>query len=139
MTEKVFRTVIADDLPELRRLLRRVVERSGRFEVVGEASNGLEAIVVTEQLRPDLLLLDVSMPVCDGLEALPQIRAQAPDTVIAMVSGFDVGRLGRSALDLGASAYLEKGMRPNEMIHVLLDLLERQDEADDPEDRSPGS
>lgn len=139
MTEKVFRTVIADDVPDLRRLLKRVVERSGRFEVVGEAANGLEAVVVAGRLKPDLLLLDVSMPVCDGLEALPQVRQEVPDTIIAMVSGFEAARLERTALDLGASAYLEKGMRPDEIIDVLLAVMERTSVGDDTEGHSPAS
>ena len=65
------RLVIADDVPPLRSLPRRVLERSGAFDVVGEAANGEEAIALARRHRPDLVLLDVSMPVMSGLEALP--------------------------------------------------------------------
>lgn len=139
MTGSRFRTVIADDLPEMRRLLKRVVERGGRFEVIGEAGNGLEAIVAVREQQPDLLLLDISMPVCDGLEALPQVRASSPRTVVAMVSGFEAGRLESTARKLGASAYLEKGMQPDEIVDVLLAVMEEQQDPPDTETGSPAS
>lgn len=117
------RTVIADDYPDLRMLFRLSLEMSGRFAVVGEAGNGREAVELTEQLRPNLLLLDVSMPVMDGLEALPLVRGASPDTVVVVLSGFDQRRLGPVALAAGARAYLEKGITPDELVHRLIEVM----------------
>lgn len=83
--------------------------RDEGFDVVGEAGDGLEAIAEAERHQPDLVVLDLSMPVLDGLEALPRILAVAPDARVVVVSGFDGGRMRGPALAAGAVAYLEKG------------------------------
>jgi len=67
--------VVADDLPDARELTRLTLERTGRFQVVGEAGDGAEAIDMVARHRPDLLLLDLAMPRVDGLRALPAIRS----------------------------------------------------------------
>lgn len=116
--------LLADDVGELRALVRLSLERSGAFVVVAEAGNGQEAIEAAAHERPDLVLLDVSMPVMDGLEALPRILEASPDTQVVMLSGFAEERLGAEARRLGALAYLEKGIPPKELVSRLLDLLE---------------
>ena len=126
-----YRVVIADDVEMLRDLLRVVLERDGRFEVVGEAGNGRDAITVTAEQQPDLTLLDLSMPVMDGLEALPLIRAAVPSCLVVVLSGFDADRMESRALGAGASAYLVKGIPPQELVSRLLDLLH------DPSDPPP--
>ena len=118
-----YRVVIADDVEALRGLLRVVLERDGRFEVVGEAGNGREAVRVTQEQQPDLTLLDLSMPIMDGLEALPLIRDAVPSCVVVVLSGFDADRMEHRALGAGASAYLVKGIPPQELVARLLDLL----------------
>ena len=117
------RVVIADDVEALRSLLRVVLERDGRFEVVGQAANGRDAVRVTQEQQPDLTLLDLSMPIMDGLEALPLIRAAVPSCVVVVLSGFDADRMESRALGAGAKAYLVKGIPPNELIARLLDVL----------------
>ena len=67
--------MVADDLPDARELTRLTLERTGRFQVVGEAGDGAEAIDMVARHRPDLLLLDLAMPRVDGLRALPAIRS----------------------------------------------------------------
>ena len=67
------RVLVADDLEDSRYLVRRFLERSGQFVVVAEASNGKQAVELVEQHTPDLALLDLAMPVMDGLEALPLV------------------------------------------------------------------
>lgn len=119
----VHRVLLADDVGELRALVRLTLERSGSFEVVAEAGNGEEAIEAAGSVQPDLVLLDVSMPVMDGLEALPLILEASPGARVVMLSGFAEERLGDEARRLGAIAYLEKGVPPRELVTRLLDVL----------------
>lgn len=117
------RVLLADDVGELRALVRLTLERSGEFVVVAEAGNGAEAVEAAAHELPDLVLLDVSMPIMDGLEALPLILEAAPETQVVMLSGFAEERLGAEARKLGALAYLEKGVPPRELVNRLLALL----------------
>lgn len=117
------RVVVADDVVELRSLVRVALERSGRFEVVGEAGNGREAVEAAGLSRPDLVLLDISMPVMGGLEALPLVRVAAPDAIIVMLSGLSETQLAEDAQAGGAAAYLEKGAPPRELVRRLLEVM----------------
>ena len=123
----VFRVVLVDDMVELRKLIRLTLERSGRFEVVGEAGNGREGIEVAAESQPDLVLLDVSMPVMDGLEALPVLCRTVPSSSVVMLSGFSELRFGAEAAALGAVAYLEKGLAPDALVARLLEVLQPTD------------
>ena len=118
-----FRVVLVDDMVELRQLIKLTLERSGRFEVVGQAGNGREGVDVAAETQPDLVLLDVSMPVMDGLEALPIICRTVPSTTVVMLSGFSEARLGAEAAAGGATAYLEKGLAPDALVARLLEVL----------------
>lgn len=115
-----FRVVVADDFADMRHLVKVTLERSGRFQVVAEAENGVEAIDSAREHQPDLLVLDLSMPVLSGMEALPQIRAASPDTKVVVLSGFDRSRMESEALAGGAVGYLEKGLRPSQLVDELL-------------------
>ena len=118
-----FRVVLVDDMVELRQLIKLTLERSGRFEVVGQAGNGREGIEVAAATDPDLVLLDISMPVMDGLEALPAICRTVPSATVVMLSGFSEARLGAEAAAGGATAYLEKGLAPDALVARLLEVL----------------
>jgi len=109
---KALRVLLADDAPDIRLLLRMGLESEtgNRFEVVGEATNGREAVDLASDTRPDAVILDMAMPVMDGLEAIPLIREASPKTKIIVLSGFEANQLADRALALGASAYLEKGV-----------------------------
>src|SRR5687768_1890635 len=120
-----YRTLLADDVFDLRFMVRLALERSGKFEVVAEAENGQEAIDLTRAHKPDLVLLDISMPVLDGLEALPQVLEACSECKVVMLSGFEASRLGSTALELGASGYLEKGVSPSELIKELEKVMSR--------------
>jgi len=100
--------VVVDDAAEVRMLVKHQLTRSGSFTVVGEAANGREAIDEVGRRRPDVVLLDVSMPVMDGLEALPHVVAASPGSVVVMYSGFEEGGLAQRARALGASAFIAK-------------------------------
>ncbi len=103
------RVVIVDDTLDLRELLRIALTRGG-MEVVGEAGDGLAGIEEVRAQRPDVVLLDLSMPVMDGLEALPRIRRLVPDAKIIVLSGFGATQMSERALATGADGYLQKGM-----------------------------
>ena len=118
------RVLLADDVGELRTLVRLTLERTGQFQVVAEAGTGREAVEAAKDTRPDLVLLDVSMPIMDGLEALPLILDASPESVVVMLSGFAEEKLGALAARQGALAYLQKGVPPNELVTRLLALLE---------------
>ena len=103
------RVVLVDDEPDIVYLARTLFERDGRFDVVGEASDGEQAIRLAQRLQPEALLLDILMPGMDGWEALPLIRRVAPDTAVVVVSA--LGRrqdVAERATALGAAAYVEK-------------------------------
>lgn len=117
------RVVLIDDMAELRAMIRLTLERSGHFTVVGEAGDGRSAIDVVAEAQPDLVLLDIAMPVMDGLEALPHLRGAAVDAIIVMLSGFSQSRLGADAEAGGAAAYLEKGLAPQVLVERLLEVV----------------
>lgn len=119
------RTLLVDDAGALRRLLRLALERDGTFEVVGEAADGAAGIQAAEESRPDLVILDLSMPVMDGLEALPRLVASSAHPVVVVMSGFESRRMAKQVEALGAAGYIEKGMPPSQFIDRLLDLFLR--------------
>lgn len=117
--------VIADDTPDIRTLLRWSLEPDDRFEVVGEAANGAEAVELISRVNVDAILLDLAMPVMDGLQAIPQIRSASPGTRIVVLSGFDEGAMAGEAISRGADAYLEKGVAVAEIARVLVDMCRK--------------
>lgn len=117
------RVLIVDDEDTLRSLLRLMLERSGRFEVVGEARDGREAIEMADSLGPDLILLDLSMPRMDGLEALPHLRRLIPTARVVVLSGFAIDSAARAAEQAGAHSYLMKGMSAAALIEALDDAV----------------
>ena len=110
MNGDLIRVVLADDAAVYRQLIRVLLEADGRFEIVAEAGDGVEAIRACESEQPDVILLDLAMPRLDGLQAIPRIKACSPRTSIIVLSGFARDQLERQALAAGANAYLEKGM-----------------------------
>jgi DNA-binding NarL/FixJ family response regulator len=101
--------LICDDYPAYRFTLAALLSTDDRFELVGEATNGREAIDVCGELRPDVLLLDIAMPEMDGLAALPLVRAASPRTRVLMHSAFVESAVAERASSLGADGYVEKG------------------------------
>ncbi len=102
------RVFLVDDVRELRMLLRLVLEEDPGLEVVGEASDGREGVEGVERTQPDVVLLDLSMPDMDGLEAIPLIRERAPEARIVVLSGHEPGRVSLEALHQGATRYVNK-------------------------------
>ena len=101
--------VLCDDAAQLRELTRYGLEQTSVVRVVGEAGDAATGIRRTAELRPDCVLLDLSMPGMDGLEAIPLLREASPETAIVVFSGFAAERLEPTALELGADRYVQKG------------------------------
>lgn len=133
-----FRVIITDDVEAFRHLLRIALERSDHFEVIGEARNGTQAVELAKQMQPDLVLLDLSMPGLDGLEALSPIQWECPKTKIVILSGFAKERVGPVVKRLGAHGYIEKGMRPEELVRELLEVLSHSGPGGGPGGKAPG-
>lgn len=120
-SEVALRVLIADDAPDIRLLLRMYLTDS-RLEVVGEATNGAEAIEMATTEKPDAVILDLAMPVMDGLQAIPLIKEASPNTKIVVLSGFDADRMADRALKLGADTYLQKGVALGDISQTLWNL-----------------
>jgi DNA-binding NarL/FixJ family response regulator len=102
------RVFLVDDVTELRTLVRIALEEDPRIEVVGEASNGRDGVDGVGETKPDVVLLDLSMPDMDGLEAIPLMRERSPNSRLVVLSGHQAGRVSLEALDQGATRYLNK-------------------------------
>lgn len=123
------RTLLVDDVEALRRLARMVLEDSDRYEVVGEAADGDQALDAVEETAPDLVLLDLSMPGRDGFEVLQEIRKRAPDSRVVVLSVHEGDTVREKALDAGAIGYLEKGLTPEDLVAGLDAIVEASDGA----------
>lgn len=115
------RIVICDDYDAYRFVVNSVLGEDERFDVVGEATNGVEAIQVCTELQPDVVILDIAMPLMDGMTALPEIRRNCPDARIVMHTAFVERSMADDALARGASAYLEKGADLAVIIDAIAD------------------
>lgn len=103
------RLVIADDAAQLRQLLAQALTKSGEIVVVGEAADGQQAIDVVDSTIPDVLLLDLSMPLLDGLEVLQRVTLTHPGIAVIVFSGYGTQELEVTCRALGAFAYMKKG------------------------------
>ena len=119
-----FGVLLVDDVADLRLMLRLSLEGSRRFAVVAEAEDGAKGVQLAGEHQPDLILLDIAMPVKDGLEALPALREVSPASRVVMLSGFEERQHGATALELGASAYLEKTLPPERLVDRLIEVME---------------
>jgi DNA-binding NarL/FixJ family response regulator len=116
------RIVIADDDHLFARMARaRLAERS-EFEVVGIAENGREAVELADELEPDLVLMDVSMPVLDGVEASRLIHAAENPPAVVLMTGED-GELEARAYEAGAAGYLRKSAGLGAVVDVIIAVL----------------
>jgi PAS domain S-box-containing protein len=127
--------VVIDDSTEVRAVITARLRLSGVLEVVGEGGDGTEAVGLAFQHQPSLLLLDLSMPVMDGLEALPGILAVSPATQVVVYSGFDEGGLAQSAEELGAAGFIEKSLPIDRLAGELLAKLPEHHVVPDPRER----
>lgn len=106
--EGPIRVLIVDDSDDIRLLASIVLESSRAFELWGEAANGAEAVALVTKEAPDAIVLDIMMPVMDGMTALPLLRDLCPDTPILIMAAAASPQLRSEALALGAAAVLDK-------------------------------
>ena len=119
------RVLLVDDAADVRRLIAALIDVHDQgWSVVGEAANGREAIENAPPSDPDLVLLDLSMPVMDGLEALPHLRRAVPGAAVVVLSGFPSDAAQRAALAAGAHGYLEKDALVDSLIPRLQAILD---------------
>ena len=116
------RVLVVDDAANLRELLTLLLEVEDDFEVVGTAADGRQAIDAAQALKPDVVLLDLAMPVMDGLQALPELRGLLPNSRIVIFSGFEHEALAEEAMQAGADAYIEKGTSVTQLVAQLREL-----------------
>lgn len=125
------RVLLADDHTMFRQGIREMLSTDGEIEVVGEAENGVEALDLIRQTSPDVLILDVDMPVMGGREVLEQLAGTSPAPRVVIVTMFDDPRLVREFLSLGASAYLVKSASLEELLTAVHTAAENPEESHD--------
>ncbi len=116
------RAFLCDDVPDLRLLFRLVLEERG-VEIVGEAGDGQAGVEGAAELRPDVILLDLAMPIMDGLQAIPLIRERSPDTKIIVLSGFGDGPAAESARALGIDRFVDKSSSLDKIADAVLEVV----------------
>jgi DNA-binding NarL/FixJ family response regulator len=115
------RVLIADDQLLFAEALEAVLAMDERIEIVGRAANGSEAIELARTHRPDVVLMDLSMPVLDGFEATRAIREELSDTRVVVLSGSAASADVARARDAGAAAYMTKDQIAQELVSAILD------------------
>jgi DNA-binding NarL/FixJ family response regulator len=113
------RILIADDHALVREGTRRVLEQEPDLEVVGEAVDGEEAVELATSLKPDVAIVDVSMPKMDGIEATRRIKATCPSINVLILSAYDDDQFIFSLLEAGAAGYLLKTIRSRELVDAV--------------------
>lgn len=110
--------LIVDDAMFMRKTIRLILEKNG-FEVVGEASNGREAIAMYEELQPDIVTMDLTMPEMDGLSALKLIHSSHPNSVVVIMSAMGQESCVREAILAGARAFIVKPFQESYVVETL--------------------
>lgn len=127
------RVLIVDDNLAVRSMVRKVFELEPIFEVAGEAENGLEAIQKAEALKPDLVILDLTMPIMTGLDAAPKLLERLPNVCIILFTVEESKELTRLAQAQGIHAVVSKQQAVSELVsqaQSLLGLLDREGDSD---------
>ncbi|MFG2987878.1 response regulator [Streptomyces sp. NPDC048257] len=115
----MIRVLIADDQPLVRRGLALILGPDPEFEVVGEAEDGARAVALARQVRPDVVVMDIRMPVMDGVKATEELARTLPGTRVLALSTFDMDEYVVAALRAGAYGFLPKDISPEELIAAV--------------------
>jgi DNA-binding NarL/FixJ family response regulator len=110
--------LLVDDQELVRAGFQLILERAG-LEVVGEASDGIEALEVAASTKPDVVLMDVRMPRLDGIEATRRLLARTPETKVLALTTFDLDEYVYAAVQAGASGFLLKDVKPSDLVHAV--------------------
>ena len=113
------RVLICDDQALVRGGFRAILESRPDLEVVGEAENGVEAVALAERRRPDVILMDIRMPIVDGVEATRQLVANGTPARILILTTFDLDEYVHAAIRAGASGFLLKDVKPADLVHAI--------------------
>ena len=116
------RILLADDHSVVRRGLRTLLETQAGWEICGEASNGREAIELTRELQPDVIVMDISMPELNGLEATRQITKKDPKIEVLILTLYDSEQMIREARDAGAHGYILKSGLDSALLDAVRSL-----------------
>ena len=125
MAVGVHRILLAEDDEAFLASLETVLEEDGRFEVVGRAHNGREAVELARKLKPDAVVMDIEMPELDGVEATRQLLRRRPDVPVLAISGHDYEERVFDMRDAGAGDYVRKARVADELCDALAALLDR--------------
>jgi two-component system response regulator EvgA len=120
------KVVIAEDSVLISDLLAEVISRIEGLQVIGIATNGVDAISMTHDLRPDILILDISMPAKDGIQVLKEIRADDPSTQIIMFTADSSNIMRDLCLEMGANYYVSK-THLRDLLDILRDYVANRD------------
>jgi DNA-binding NarL/FixJ family response regulator len=120
---KTARLLIVDDHEIFRRGLRALLEPSSEWEICGEAMDGMDAVEQCRLLKPDVVVLDVSMPRLNGLEAARLIRKENPATLIVIITQHDSSQIRAAAREAGAQAFVTKSAVGSELVSALKNLI----------------
>ncbi len=122
----MYRTLLVDDSREFRAAIRSLLEPYDELQLVAEAGDGREAVCKAAELRPDLILLDIGLPVLNGIEAAAEISAISPESRIVFLSTYRAGEFIRSAFLTGAYGYVVKEDSARELWLAMEAALERR-------------
>ena len=124
------RVLIVDDHEIFRRGLRALLEPSSEWQICGEAVDGWDAVEQCKSLKPDIVVLDVSMPRLNGLEAARLIRKEDPEPKIVIITQHDSPQIRSAALEAGARAFVTKSAVGNELVSALRSLIKNHGDGD---------
>jgi two-component system nitrate/nitrite response regulator NarL len=114
------RIVVVDDSPQYRRVICNLLEKQPNMQVVAEAEDGLYAVQAVEKHKPDVVLMDVSMPVLNGIDATWIIKSKFPDIRVIILSMHDVDSISETACKAGACWCLTKGCSPKKIVRAIM-------------------
>ena len=120
------RILVADDQQYIRQGIRALIEASPGLEVCGEAENGEQAVEMTLEMKPDLVVLDITMPVMNGLDAAKAIRSCSPDTPILLVSIHNIETMIEDAKRIGVQGYVAKAQASELLVDAIQSIMRHQ-------------
>ncbi|WP_421077771.1 response regulator [Methanothermococcus sp. Ax23] len=119
----IVRTLVVDDSAFMRNILKKILSTTNKYVVVGEASNGKEAIEKARELKPNLITMDIVMPELTGIEATREIKKEFPDIKIVMCTSVDQEKKMIEAIDAGADGYIVKPFQAPKILEQLNKLF----------------
>ena len=120
---EVVRTMLVDDSAFMRNILKKILLSTNKYIIIGEASNGKEAIIKARELNPDLIIMDIVMPELDGIEATRRIKKEFPNIKVVMCTSVDQEKKMIEAIEAGADGYIVKPFQAPKILEQLNKLF----------------